>query len=299
MCGGTRAGFALTVAHQGLSPRVRGNHHEDLTDRERTRSIPACAGEPHANARIAHLVMVYPRVCGGTNAGLAHPPPPEGLSPRVRGNRCFERPPRPSKRSIPACAGEPPLRRLIASAMRVYPRVCGGTTSKPAGTVRFGGLSPRVRGNPPPCGGAVVGGGSIPACAGEPRAIPTTDVPSRVYPRVCGGTRRVCRNAKPGCGLSPRVRGNPATRPCQVPGMRSIPACAGEPQAADQSAGQPTVYPRVCGGTCTRSVAQMGIEGLSPRVRGNPVQLRRRQNGGRSIPACAGEPCASAITPSA
>ena len=30
------------------------------------RSIPACAGEPMRRCTIIHLLMVYPRVCGGT-----------------------------------------------------------------------------------------------------------------------------------------------------------------------------------------------------------------------------------------
>ena len=50
------------------------------------------------------------------------------------------------------------------------------------------GLSPRVRGNPDKPAAAAVKPGSIPACAGEPVAGVKTRSPTRVYPRVCGGT---------------------------------------------------------------------------------------------------------------
>ena len=54
------------------------------------------------------LRWVYPRVCGGTWALQPEPPPFEGLSPRVRGNRAGETGWTVGHGSIPACAGEPP-----------------------------------------------------------------------------------------------------------------------------------------------------------------------------------------------
>ena len=70
-------------------------------------SIPACAGEPTADAAAPHSPRVYPRVCGGTQPVARQEPTPEGLSPRVRGNRRPPGPQHPALRSIPACAGEP------------------------------------------------------------------------------------------------------------------------------------------------------------------------------------------------
>ena len=75
---------------------------------------------------------------------------------------------------------------------------------------------------------------------------------TKVYPRVCGGTRSLRLLIAP-TGLSPRVRGNllaglPVTAVNQ---LGSIPACAGEPPC--------------------------GI-------------LSGQSSLGRSIPACAGEP---------
>ena len=91
-------------------------------------------------------------------------------------------------------------------------------------------------------------------------------------------------------GLSPRVRGNLEVG---VPVGRergSIPAGAGEPFIRPRSSPDQRVYPRGCGGTA--SPAQRGLieEGLSPRVRGNPVGVLRVELRDGSIPAGAGEP---------
>ena len=51
-----------------------------------------------------------------------------------------------------------------------------------------------------------------------------------------------------------------------------------------------TVYPRVCGGTCTVAIHIMAVSGLSPRMRGNPGPTGPIYSISRSIPAYAGEP---------
>ena len=52
-------------------------------------------------------------------------------------------------RSIPACAGEPMIGEVMEALGTVYPRVCGGTDALEGNRGQTGGLSPRVRGNPP------------------------------------------------------------------------------------------------------------------------------------------------------
>ena len=91
-------------------------------------------------------------------------------------------------------------------------------------------------------------------------------------------------------GLSPRVRGNLRSASTWTDAGRSIPACAGEPLWYVERESDSTVYPRVCGGTQFSGSALTSPIGLSPRVRGNRDAHCRRQSGGRSIPACAGEP---------
>ena len=66
MCGGTAKTSPAPYPDPGLSPRVRGNLPVGEERVEPDRSIPACAGEPPPRTRISNIVMVYPRVCGGT-----------------------------------------------------------------------------------------------------------------------------------------------------------------------------------------------------------------------------------------
>ena len=96
---------------------------------------------------------------------------PGGLSPRVRGNRlrpCYRD---LGRRSIPACAGEPEGGLLSSMGLKVYPRVCGGTTLIRTEQGWAEGLSPRVRGNHYRIFAALSNARSIPACAGEPMRI--------------------------------------------------------------------------------------------------------------------------------
>ena len=208
VCEGTGVAMQPPAGVQGLSPRVRGNLLPPLVQPDILRSIPACAGEPSCGSagrsrwwvyprvcgepprrRCSPITAwVYPRVCGGTlprNRGLT---PLPGLSPRVRGNPAEGTSIFKGARSIPACAGEPCMRKLSHGRYRVYPRVCGGTAARSSrrqarrvyprvcgGTARpawmtsgHTGLSPRVRGNPRDGNGTEFCRGSIPACAGEP-----------------------------------------------------------------------------------------------------------------------------------
>ena len=146
--------------------------------------------------------------------------------------------------------------------------------------------------------GYVVEARSIPACAGEPYAVAPLPPGLRVYPRVCGGTMSAAVHSRIIWGLSPRVRGNQAAWPQSPSRRRSIPACAGEPAVQIPDPYRTRVYPRVCGGTHDQPAVLGSAEGLSPRVRGNPMSVRHHTGGLRSIPACAGEPRTPAITTS-
>ena len=156
------------------------------------------------------------------------------------------------ERSIPACTGEP----NSASSMEVY---------------SLEGLSPRVRGNL------------------APECLRTRSVRygKGLSPRVRGNRRRElswCIRE----GLSPRVRGNltaPAARGRD--GLRSIPACTGEPRYT------------IDRGVSMRDTGEPPLDrfpaGLSPRVRGNRHTRRAyaRYPEQGSIPACTGEPSRS------
>ena len=268
-CGGTLIIVALTTAIRGLSPRVRGNHHLRKPYPRCRGSIPARAGEPGILRPRGRGQSVYPRACGGTSAAPYPSAHFWGLSPRVRGNQRPGRPAFQPGRSIPARAGEPnrPVHRDWR--LGVYPRACGGTYCRILMVTSPVGLSPRVRGNQTTVQHLNEHIRSIPARAGEPGPSFGQLPCQKVYPRACGGTRRVACRLRSSWGLSPRVRGNHAGRNADGLPSRSIPARAGEPAWYARRRCHCAVYPRACGGTSAAWTAIRWSRGLSPRVRGN------------------------------
>ena len=248
-------GTACSVSHSafaiGLSPRVRGNRWVVPPSTQGRGSIPACAGEPPRGLLSVVHGGVYPRVCGGTRRKQKRAARRTGLSPRVRGNQLSDGKRGLLSRSIPACAGEPAVVYTANLDGQVYPRVCGGTCGRYSARASVTGLSPRVRGNPYFSPRPQAQHRSIPACAGEPRGRGRCAAGTAVYPRVCGGTCIIPAPCVTYTGLSPRVRGNRYARPAASAISGSIPACAGEPLRPKLPGDSLTVYPRVCGGTCT------------------------------------------------
>ena len=274
----------------GLSPRVRGNRGRSTLGTLLLRSIPARAGEPSPSWKPPSARRVYPRACGGTFRELAGIRRIIGLSPRVRGNPSRQTYGQLAQRSIPARAGEPDPLHVCRQASTVYPRACGGTAWIRGHCTAQTGLSPRVRGNLLVHRVNDQAFGSIPARAGEPHGSEAIARPRRVYPRACGGTSWFTASTIRLSGLSPRVRGN-RKRPHRSGGTwRSIPARAGEPGGQPFRVERRGVYPRACGGTQTDKLFAVPNEGLSPRVRGNPVRTDVTVILNRSIPARAGEP---------
>ena len=192
-------------------------------------SIPACTGEPGRRHRCFPSARVYPRVYGGTFSQLADKHEDDGLSPRVRGNRCAAPAGRAAVGSIPACTGEPEIQHGPYPRHKVYPRVYGGTYEVERETGRPKGLSPRVRGNRRRRRLQDGYRRSIPACTGEPVGYGMVLVGNGVYPRVYGGTVFAGCGGRKARGLSPRVRGNPRGAAINTLLLRSIPACTGEP----------------------------------------------------------------------
>ena len=271
MYGGTDTWFSAGAKNWGLSPRVRGNLSTPRPGRRRSRSIPACTGEPLTHCVPTHASEVYPRVYGGTT--------PDGLFdilamglPRVRGNPVHDLADTAAEGLSPRVRGN----RVLGwqrYRSRVYPRVYGGTRSSLIHPSFRNGLSPRVRGNPLRTWTYRNGRRSIPACTGEPGPHRLTQHAGAVYPRVYGGTDGDQLLGEVTAGLSPRVRGNRTRMTCPFSVQRSIPACTGEP--------------------VRRRLVTSGAYGLSPRVRGNHGGRDPGEHRERSIPACTGEPIAA------
>ena len=280
-CGGTWRDAIRRNRSKGLSPRVRGNLDIEPRDRLEPGSIPARAGEPRFVSTGHVIAQVYPRACGGTFTRPDGPVPPNGLSPRVRGNQGQIANPNTCNGSIPARAGEPHRIPVLPTLPAVYPRACGGTSRRPSPFHRLSGLSPRVRGNRLVGGGSFALTRSIPARAGEPSAVLTAGFPIKVYPRACGGTGNRWFPCNSPIGLSPRVRGNRSWWAWSGLLLGSIPARAGEPEPQPEPVRRLRVYPRACGGTRCGGRQVGNRHGLSPRVRGNPSANPR---------ACGGTP---------
>ena len=123
--GESGSGNAGAPTWTGLSPRVRGIRRAAALPRRRTRSIPACTGNP-GRCLVERLPLrVYPRVYGESTYIQAAEDALSGLSPRVRGIQEIDRPPARQDGSIPACTGNPRRRHLPGTERRVYPRVYG------------------------------------------------------------------------------------------------------------------------------------------------------------------------------
>ena len=211
-CGETREPLPVFLPGKGLSPRMRGNHTlSDFVD-EGTGSIPAHAGKPYSRRSPSTRSWVYPRACGETAHTLRLLTPPEGLSPRMRGNLPFEplRGGRP--RSIPAHAGKPRGKRGRIWPTGVYPRACGETNMQKDPHSDHWGLSPRMRGNLPQNYIDLLVSGSIPAHAGKPKFNLFDPRGKRVYPRACGETCGRQANPFLSLGSIPAHAGKPTTR---------------------------------------------------------------------------------------
>ena len=168
--------------------------------------------------------------------------------------------------------------------------MCGETPPPASLCARVRGRSPRVRGNRSHGGSPAGFARSIPACAGKPHRLRAPCRSVGVDPRVCGETKSSQVGVTESAGRSPRVRGNPSSCRGIFPSSRSIPACAGKPQAETGYPRDRAVDPRVCGETFDYVKDPERAKGRSPRVRGNQLGLGQHQLGLRSIPACAGKP---------
>ena len=208
VCGATIESTAEGPQGEGLSPRVRGNRHGLHVLHAPPGPIPACAGQPEEEQSQKTNGRAYPRVCGATGSGGVSLPLRSGLSPRVRGNRCWPRASLSALRPIPACAGQPQTVISNFCFIKAYPRVCGATMLL-LRLSRIGvGLSPRVRGNRGGVQAFAPCPRPIPACAGQPIGVPNERTPLGAYPRVCGATHIRDTGWMGRWGLSPRVRGN-------------------------------------------------------------------------------------------
>ncbi len=258
----------------GPSPPARGSPLTIGDSATSLGSIPACAGEPWTGAPASDRARVHPRLRGGALSQRGRNGANMGPSPPARGSLPHHRAVIGAEGSIPACAGEPCCETLGYFLRRVHPRLRGGAGVWPLASAHVRGPSPPARGSPQPLTNASPPGGSIPACAGEPRSAPRAQTPRGVHPRLRGGA--YVPPARPGIpsGPSPPARGSRRHPPTPRIDRGSIPACA---RGAGWD-GRPL----------------LAYEGPSPPARGSRPSVAPDSDVKGSIPACAGEPSAEA-----
>ncbi len=146
VCGESDQVSGTGSSRRGPSPRVRGIRRRLPPAEGRHGSIPACAGNPVADAVCTRRRGVHPRVCGESSALPEMSVAGAGPSPRVRGIRRLPLLTGRLEGSIPACAGNPAHRSRHPRRSGVHPRVCGESLDKAGLLALVEGPSPRVRG---------------------------------------------------------------------------------------------------------------------------------------------------------
>ena len=275
VCGEQCKAYNARWGHDGSSPRVRGTDHRGAVRRQRTRFIPACAGNSCTRQIDPSDNSVHPRVCGEQRTSGGVDFKGVGSSPRVRGTGTRANHAYRVGRFIPACAGNSWLHLSARWRTAVHPRVCGEQLVDSGDCRQYFGSSPRVRGTGHQALLGKLLGRFIPACAGNSSVSWSYAFGFSVHPRVCGEQRRCRWERRTRSGSSPRVRGTGKVLVVQLLANRFIPACAGNSIYWQTNEDASTVHPRVCGEQADDLTAQAGVAGSSPRVRGTGLRAVR------------------------
>ena len=272
----------------GSSPHARGTRHELNAKILECRFIPACAGNATAGTRPATNRPVHPRMRGERARTCAPLAACRGSSPHARGTRKFFALDFDKNRFIPACAGNAGGTGARWAAVPVHPRMRGERDAEAALMVRSVGSSPHARGTHLLPDGRRCGHRFIPACAGNARAARMRLRPMAVHPRMrgerCVGVGFVPIND----GSSPHARGTLHHLAVCLPGVRFIPACAGNARGAPRQSAPGAVHPRMRGERLRPHIRAGPAVGSSPHARGTRNSAVFVFGDSRFIPACAG-----------
>ena len=231
----------------GSSPRVRGTEIEPSHAATSIRFIPASAGNGSSWAALYFWQSVHPRECGERPAVNESPIQAIGSSPRVRGTGKTTNDVLQRSRFIPASAGNGQCRHHRRAISPVHPRECGERFTRNPVPAPALGSSPRVRGTGFRWSRYSSSRRFIPASAGNGATVIEEEPILAVHPRECGErwVKVVPSNSK--AGSSPRVRGTALFSPSSLPGLRFIPASAGNGSIPRWYRSRKPVHPRECG----------------------------------------------------
>ena len=241
----------------GSSPRMRGTPLLQHHEPFVVRIIPAHAGNSEVVSAVERLDADHPRACGELGSGSPGCTSASGSSPRMRGTRATHPWEETTPRIIPAHAGNSFRGASRWSRSTDHPRACGELTDSADLSIVLFGSSPRMRGTRSQRFNHLPRHRIIPAHAGNSRARGGPQSPSADHPRACGEL-----------------------------GLRDD-----RPGLADLD------HPRACGELSPPASDASTHNGSSPRMRGTPIQVARRGQRGRIIPAHAGNSNQSAGHP--
>ncbi len=139
----------------------------------------------------------------------------------------------------------------------------------------------------------------IPAHAGNTTASSAWPIWAAVHPRACGEHPVSNRQFPHRTGSSPRMRGTRVTERINLNIFRFIPAHAGNTDLKPEINRQAAVHPRACGEHSAGAIKRRWKYGSSPRMRGTLAIPIRTADGGRFIPAHAGNTLTAARARSA
>ena len=272
----------------GSSPRMRGTLLHHALALASGGIIPAYAGNTCETCEGSSDGGDHPRVCGEHAMVSATALAVRGSSPRMRGTQSRCRPCMRRTGIIPAYAGNTRGGSNATADIRDHPRVCGEHTSRNSSRRRMTGSSPRMRGTRHRRSVRSLRAGIIPAYAGNTGWYVSRYAARRDHPRVCGEHRILSGLVGRIQGSSPRMRGTPWPSCEDKPHPGIIPAYAGNTTSRAAPCPDAWDHPRVCGEHTGVGAANVTAKGSSPRMRGTPVLRGIRTQGGRIIPAYAG-----------
>ena len=213
-CGEQVRGSADDNAAVGPSPQVRGTGIRSMASHQRSRTIPAGAGNRNGINVSVERFEDHPRRCGEQSTVEGFSISYRGPSPQVRGTDKLRLERYRLSGTIPAGAGNSPQECVPG--------------------LRCPGPSPQVRGTEALVPRSRPGRGTIPAGAGNSACYSILDIVSGDHPRRCGEQPMRSSRSWRKRGPSPQVRGTVRQREAVGDVAGTIPAGAGNSRSSRQ-----------------------------------------------------------------
>ncbi|SHF54992.1 hypothetical protein SAMN05444320_10458 [Streptoalloteichus hindustanus] len=307
----TRSQLSVVLIEESvaeLPPRARGRQDSMTRIVPLRGTIPACAGPTARSRADAASRGNHPRVRGADRSLACRRRLAREPSPRARGRPLARVPTPPRAGTIPACAGTTSWLTQQPGCPGNHPRVRGDDSAGVHPGVSGWELPPRARGRPEGEGAAPGAQRTIPACAGPTPALRGSTTTGWNHPRVRGADVADQAGRAHRHEPSPRARGRPIEDYFTIEDSGTIPACAGPTSRRLGGNSDQRNHPRVRGADAPRSSVNrpdrepsprargrrpkrpgaQDDEEPSPRARGRPGLDVRPEEGGGTIPACAG-----------